>query len=73
MARSAWPWRRAGTRRTLRDFAPDIVHIATEGPIGWAARSWCKASGVPFTSAFHTAFPIMPRCARVSAPMPSGR
>lgn len=48
---------RFGTRRTLRDFAPDIVHIATEGPIGWAARSWCKASGVPFTSAFHTRFP----------------
>jgi glycosyltransferase involved in cell wall biosynthesis len=45
------------TRRALRDFAPDIVHIATEGPIGWAARGWCKANGVPFTSAFHTRFP----------------
>lgn len=48
---------RFGTRRTLTDFAPDVVHIATEGPIGWSARSWCKASGVPFTSAFHTQFP----------------
>jgi glycosyltransferase involved in cell wall biosynthesis len=45
------------TRRTLKDFAPDIVHIATEGPIGWSARGWCKANGVPFTSAFHTRFP----------------
>ncbi|KUR71296.1 alpha-mannosyltransferase [Novosphingobium fuchskuhlense] len=45
------------TRRMLRAFAPDIVHIATEGPIGWAARGWCKANGVPFTSAFHTRFP----------------
>jgi len=45
------------TRRMLREFAPDIVHIATEGPIGWSARGWCKASGVPFTSAFHTRFP----------------
>ena len=45
------------TRRALRDFNPDIVHIATEGPIGWAARGWCKANGVPFTSAFHTRFP----------------
>lgn len=45
------------TRRMLRPFDPDIVHIATEGPIGWAARGWCKASGVPFTSAFHTRFP----------------
>ena len=48
---------RFGTRRTLNDFAPDIVHIATEGPIGWSARSWCKANGVPFTTAFHTRFP----------------
>jgi glycosyltransferase involved in cell wall biosynthesis len=45
------------TRRMLREFNPDIVHIATEGPIGWAARGWCKANGVPFTSAFHTRFP----------------
>lgn len=45
------------TRRILHDFAPDIVHIATEGPIGWAARGWCKANGVPFTTAFHTRFP----------------
>ncbi|MBA3055940.1 MAG: glycosyltransferase family 1 protein [Sphingomonadales bacterium] len=44
-------------RRLLDGFQPDIVHIATEGPIGWAARSWCKARGVPFTSAFHTRFP----------------
>jgi len=28
---------RFGTRRTLHAFAPDIVHIATEGPIGWSA------------------------------------
>jgi len=48
---------RFGTRRTLRAFAPDIVHIATEGPIGWSARGWCKAERVPFTSAFHTRFP----------------
>jgi len=41
----------------LHAFAPDIVHIATEGPIGWSARGWCKANRVPFTSAFHTRFP----------------
>ena len=44
-------------RRMLGRFKPDIVHIATEGPIGWSARGWCKAHGVPFTSAFHTQFP----------------
>jgi glycosyltransferase involved in cell wall biosynthesis len=48
---------RFGTRRTLTDFVPDVVHIATEGPIGWSARAWCLARGVPFTSAFHTRFP----------------
>lgn len=48
---------RFGTRRSLSAFAPDIVHIATEGPIGWSARAWCLANDVPFTSAFHTRFP----------------
>ena len=43
-------------RRMLHAFRPDIVHIATEGPIGWSARGWCKAHGVPFTSAFHPRF-----------------
>ena len=44
-------------RRMLRDFAPDVVHIPTEGPIGWSARNWCSAHNVPFTTAFHTRFP----------------
>ncbi|MEJ2407855.1 MAG: glycosyltransferase family 1 protein [Novosphingobium sp.] len=48
---------RFGVRRMLDRAAPEIVHIATEGPIGWAARGWCLSRGVPFTSAFHTRFP----------------
>lgn len=48
---------RGGTRRALRDFAPDVVHIVTEGPIGWAARRWCMDRPVAFTTAFHTRFP----------------
>lgn len=48
---------RFGVRRMLTGHAPDLVHIATEGPIGWAARNWCLAHGVPFTTAFHTRFP----------------
>lgn len=35
----------------------DAIHIATEGPIGWAARRWCKKHNFPFTTAYHTAFP----------------
>ncbi|MCB1488600.1 MAG: glycosyltransferase family 1 protein [Bauldia sp.] len=36
---------------------PDAVHIATEGPIGFAIRRWCISTGRPFTTSFHTRFP----------------
>lgn len=41
----------------LDGFRPDAVHIATEGPIGWAARAWCRRRRLPFTTSFHTRFP----------------
>lgn len=47
---------RAVARRIQR-FAPDAIHIATEGPLGMAARAYCMAEGVPFTTAYHTQFP----------------
>jgi glycosyltransferase involved in cell wall biosynthesis len=43
--------------RRLAAFDPDAVHIATEGPLGWAARRWCLGQGMPFTTSFHTRFP----------------
>jgi glycosyltransferase involved in cell wall biosynthesis len=43
--------------RRIADFRPDAVHIATEGPLGWMARSWCLSRGYPFTTAFHTRSP----------------
>ncbi len=43
--------------RELREFAPHAIHIATEGPIGMAVRRYCRARGVPFTSAYHTRYP----------------
>lgn len=43
--------------RALAEFRPEAVHIATEGPLGLAARAYCLASGWPFTTAFHTRFP----------------
>ncbi|WP_082925390.1 glycosyltransferase family 4 protein [Erythrobacter neustonensis] len=43
--------------RRLARAAPDAVHIATEGPLGLAARAWCLRRGVPFTTAYHTQFP----------------
>jgi len=48
------PWQ---VDKLLDDFAPDAVHIATEGPLGWAGRSWCLRRGITFNSSFHTRFP----------------
>ena len=43
--------------RRLEGFAPDAVHIATEGPLGQAARAWCLRADHPFTTSYHTQFP----------------
>ena len=48
---------RRGVAKRIASFAPDAIHISTEGPIGWAARAWCKAKHRRFTSCFHTRFP----------------
>ena len=45
-----------GVADMLEQAAPDAVHIATEGPLGWAARRWCLANDFPFTTSFHTHF-----------------
>ena len=37
----------------------DAIHLATEGPLGWAARGYCVRRNLPFTTAFHTRFPEM--------------
>lgn len=51
----------------LKKFAPNAVHIATEGPLGWAARSICKKVHFPFTTSYHTRFP---EYIRTRAPVP---
>jgi len=43
--------------KIINEFQPDAVHIATEGPIGRAARRFCKRRRYPFTTSFHTRFP----------------
>ncbi|KQN77351.1 glycosyltransferase family 4 protein [Sphingomonas sp. Leaf62] len=42
--------------RRMAAFHPDAIHIATEGPLGWAARRWCRGRGARFTTSFHTNF-----------------
>ncbi len=41
----------------LKLFAPDAIHVVTEGPLGWAARAFCVKRDIPFTTAYHTRFP----------------
>lgn len=47
--------------RTIGDavtrFGMEALHIATEGPLGLAARAWCLRHRIPFTTAYHTQFP----------------
>ena len=42
--------------RMIEAFRPDALHIATEGPLGLAARRWARRTGFAFTTAFHTRF-----------------
>jgi glycosyltransferase involved in cell wall biosynthesis len=58
-------------RRRLDALVPDAVHIATEGPLGLAARNWCVRRDQPFTTAYHTQFPEYVR-ARVPIPLAAG-
>jgi glycosyltransferase involved in cell wall biosynthesis len=43
--------------RVLDEFQPDSIHIATEGPLGFAARAVCLRRKRAFTTAYHTRFP----------------
>jgi hypothetical protein len=51
----------------LDSIQPRAVHIATEGPIGWAARALCLQRAIAFTTSYHTAFP---QYLRARAPIP---
>ena len=47
---------------------PCAIHIATEGPLGWAARNYCLKRKLPYTTAYHTRFPEYVR-ARFGLPL----
>ena len=55
---------RREVERRIDDIAPDCLHIATEGPLGWLARSIALRRGWPFTTAYHSRFPeyVKARC-----------
>ncbi|HLI99586.1 MAG TPA: glycosyltransferase family 1 protein [Bradyrhizobium sp.] len=54
--RVAWPNRREIASR-IDAAAPEAIHIATEGPIGWAARAYCRRRSLAFTTSYTTRFP----------------
>ncbi len=46
------PW----LRSILKAFNPDAIHLATEGPVGYAGRLYCRQMGFNYTSSFHSHF-----------------
>src|SRR6202142_3677371 len=54
--RVAWPNRREIAAR-VEAVAPEAIHIATEGPIGWAVRAYCIRHKLAFTTSYTTRFP----------------
>ena len=43
--------------RRIEAASPDAIHIATEGPIGWAVRAYCRRRKLAFTTSYTTRFP----------------
>jgi glycosyltransferase involved in cell wall biosynthesis len=62
---SIFPYRGVATR--FAAFQPQAIHIATEGPLGHAARRYCLQHGLRFTTSYHTQFP---QYLRSRAPVP---
>ncbi len=54
--RLALPSRRRIAER-IEESRPDAIHIATEGPVGFAVRAYCRRRGRPFTTSYTTRFP----------------
>ncbi len=54
--RIALPNRREIAAR-IEAVSPDAIHIATEGPIGWAVRAYCRRRKLAFTTSYTTRFP----------------
>ena len=43
--------------RRIEQAAPDAIHVATEGPVGFMVRRYCLQRGLPFTTSYTTRFP----------------
>jgi len=58
-----------GVGEFLEEYAPDTVHLATEGPLGLAARRQLRRQALCFTTSYHTQFP---QYLRARLPLPIG-
>jgi len=58
-----------GVAETIGSFRPEAVHVATEGPIGFAVRAFCRREALRFTTSYHTQFP---QYLRKRLPVPLG-
>jgi len=58
-------------QQRFKAFEPEAIHIATEGPIGLAARRICLEWKLPFTTSYHTRFPEYVS-ARLPLPLAAG-
>lgn len=54
--------------KKMKAFAPDAMHIATEGPLGLSARAYAVKNNLPFSTAYHTRFPEYVK-ARIGVPL----
>ncbi len=61
-----FPYR--GVSQQLDEIEPDAIHVATEGPVGQAARKYCLKQKLPFTTSYHTQFPEYVK-ARIPVPL----
>jgi glycosyltransferase involved in cell wall biosynthesis len=50
----SWP---SGIGKKIQEVDPDYIHIATEGPLGFAARWYCDCRGLKYNTSYHTKFP----------------
>jgi glycosyltransferase involved in cell wall biosynthesis len=50
----SWP---RGIGKKIKEIDPQHIHIATEGPLGLAARIYCDRHGLTYNTSYHTKFP----------------
>jgi glycosyltransferase involved in cell wall biosynthesis len=67
--RLALPLRNSVARR-IEALAPDAIHIPSEGPLGWAARYYCRRRGLKFTTSYQTQLPEY--VSKYAPPVPVG-